>query len=154
MWMYWKTYSCHFDESEFTVVGFNEIWKGRELKATLIFHCTKSNRVCHFISWYLSKNDKKRRKKNLWWFRWQMWNSDFLSVQPKYPQLSSQLIEESDAMTAPAPPYNTHTHTHTPTHTFYTQFILCMSLSCIIHSVTPPLSLENELEIWNQFLTI
>lgn len=51
VWMYWKTYSCRFDESNFTVVAFNEIWKGREFKATLIFHCTKSNGVCHFISW-------------------------------------------------------------------------------------------------------
>lgn len=107
--MYWKIYSCHFHESKFTVVGFNEMWKGREFKAMLIFHCTKSNRVCHFVSWYLSK--KRKRKKKLWWFRWQMWNSDFLSFQPKYPQLSSQLITESDAMTALAPPYNTYTHT-------------------------------------------
>lgn len=60
--MYWKTYSCQFNESKYTAVGFNEKWKGREFKAMLIFQRTKSNCVCHFISWYLSKNDKKKKK--------------------------------------------------------------------------------------------
>lgn len=101
VWKYWKTYSCQFSESKFTVVGFNEIWKGREFIAMLIFHCTKSNRVCHFISWNLSKNDKEE---NVWWFGWQMWNISFPSGQNIHNFPHSWL---------PMPHPTTHTHTHT-----------------------------------------
>lgn len=57
-----------------------------------------------------------------------MWNGGFLSSQPKYPQLSSQLIKKSDAMTARAPPYNTHTHTLQPiyiVHAIVLHYLIC-----------------------------
>lgn len=44
------------------------------------------------LSFYKLIFVQKWKKDSLWWFHWQMWNSDFLSFEPKHSQLSSQLI--------------------------------------------------------------